>query len=61
MSEQVPTITDTNVRQPVDSEAASSTIDTTGKFIEVSRVSVWGGVRLRNQLVWPGVAIRTHV
>ena len=40
MSEQVPTITDTTVRQPVDSEAVSSTADTTGRFIEASRVSV---------------------
>ena len=41
MSEQVPTITDTNVRQPVDSEAVSSTADTTGRLIEASRVTVW--------------------
>jgi hypothetical protein len=44
MSEQVPTITqdDTTVtvRQPVDSEAVSSTADTTGRFIVASRVSV---------------------
>ncbi len=41
MSEQVPTIPDTTVRQPVDSEAVSSTDDTTGRFIEVAPVSVW--------------------
>ncbi len=38
MSEQVPTITDTTVRQLVDSEAVSSTADTTGRLIEASRV-----------------------
>ena len=40
MSEQVPTIIDTSVRQPDDSEAVSSTDDTTGRFIEASCVSV---------------------
>ena len=40
MFEQVPTITDTTSRQPVDSEAVSFTDDTTGRFIEASRVSV---------------------
>ena len=39
MSEQVPTITDTTVNQPVDSEAVSSTADTTGSFIEGSHYS----------------------
>ncbi len=34
MSAQVPTLTDTTVRQPVDSEAVSFTADTTGRFIE---------------------------
>ena len=42
MSEQVPTITDTTVRPPVDSEAVSSTDDTTGSFIEAPRVCTHG-------------------
>ncbi len=47
MSEQAPTITDTTVRQPVDSEAVSSTADTTGGFIEGPPVCVHGGVALK--------------
>jgi hypothetical protein len=39
MSEQVPTITDTTVSQPVASEAVTSTADITGSFIAVLHVS----------------------
>ena len=47
MSEQVPTITDTSVRQPVDSEAVSSTTDITGRFIEGPHVYAHAGIRMR--------------
>ena len=60
MSEQVPTITDTIVRLPVDSEAVSSTDDTTGRFIEAPCVCTHGGVASKH-LAWPAVAIRTYV
>ena len=43
MSEQVPTITDTTVHQPIDSEAVASTADTTGRFIEGQHVFAHGG------------------
>ena len=50
MSEQVPTITDTTVdmtvRQPVDSEAVSSTADATGRLIVGPHVCMRGGVRM---------------
>ena len=48
MSEQVPTITDTTARQPVDSEAVSSTADTAGRFILGPPVSVHGCLRMRS-------------
>ena len=54
MSDQVPTITDTTVRQHVDSEAVSSTDDITGRFIEGPHLSAPGNIYalwLRNQLV----------
>ena len=43
MSEQVPTITSTTVRLPVDSEDVSSTADTTGRLIEGPHVCTHGG------------------
>ena len=43
MSEQVPTITDTTVRQPVHSEAVSSAADTTGWLIAGPPVCTHGG------------------
>ena len=48
MSEQVPTITDTTVRRPIDSEAVSSTADTTGMFIEAPHVFTHGDIRMRS-------------
>ena len=60
MSGQVPTITDTTVRQPVDSEAVSSTADTTGRFIEGPHVSSHGGLRLRSgyETSWCGLVLQ---
>ena len=60
MSEQVPTITDTTVRQPVDSEAASYTADTTGWFIKGPHVSAHWGIRMRNgyEDSWRGIVVR---
>ena len=50
MSEQVPTTTDTIVRQPVDSEAVASTADTTApgrfKFTVGPHVSTHGGIHM---------------
>jgi hypothetical protein len=43
MSEQVHTTTDTTVSQPVDSEAISSTADTTGRFCEGPHICTHGG------------------
>jgi hypothetical protein len=48
MSDQVPTITDTTVCQPVDSEDVSSTANTTGRFIEGPHVSAHGVIRMRS-------------
>ncbi len=42
MSEQVPTITDATVRQPVDGEGVTSTADTTGGFIAGPHVCTHG-------------------
>ena len=55
MSEQVPRTTDTTVRQPVDSEAVSSTANTTGRL--GPRVSVHGSLRMRSgyEPNWCGV------
>ena len=60
MSEQVPTITDTTVRQPVHSEAVSSTADTTGTFIEGPHVSAHGGIRMRSghNISWCGLVLQ---
>ena len=46
MSEQVPTITDATVHQPVDSEAVSSTAHITGRLIEGPLVCAHVGIRM---------------
>ncbi len=43
MSDQVPTITDTTARQPVDNEAVSCAADTAGRLIGAPHVCTHGG------------------
>ncbi len=65
MSEQVLTITDTTVdttvRQPVDSAAVSFTDDTTGRFIESSRVSTLGGHGAASKPIGVAWCCNTHI
>ena len=62
MSEQVPTITDTSVCKLVDSEAVSSTADTTGTFIEGPHVCTHGGtsicMRSGYETSWCGLVLQ---